>query len=301
MGRLRRLAAFDVIASGLGSHGKLSWIAAAQRRLARPMVLAKPDRRGLWLCPIRVCLPRTSLSGGWSLGRLGVQMPKMDPFRHTGTRAHGVWLASAALVGFLVSFVGADLLALPRGWFVLLHLLVTGAFLALYSRRSALSPMDLQRRRLPGLTWGAVAAAFAVWFVVSQPGSEGPEGVERALAVVWLGLFYGVIDALLLNILPVFSTYRVATAHGWLQSWRGRFGAAVLALCMSLLVTFTYHLGFPEFRGAEIVQPLIGNAVFTLAYILSGSPLAALLSHVALHVAATVHAYGTSVPLPPHY
>lgn len=228
-------------------------------------------------------------------------MPKMDPVQHTGARGHAVWLALAALIGFLVSFVGADLMALPRGWFVLLHVLVTGAFFALYSRWSGLSPMNFLWRRLSGVAWGAVAAAFAVWFVVSQPGSEGPEGVERALAVLWLGVVYGAIDALLLSVLPVFSTYRVAAVRGWLRSWRGRFVTALLALCTSLLVTLSYHLGFPEFRGPEIVQPLIGNAVFTLAYILSGSPLAALLSHVALHVAATVHAYGTSVPLPPHY
>lgn len=228
-------------------------------------------------------------------------MPKMDPVQHTGARGYAVWLASAALVGFLVSFVGADLMALPRSWFVLLHVLVTGAFFALYSRWSGLSPMHLLWRRLSGVAWGTIAAAFAVWFVVSQPGSAGLEGVERAVAVLWLGLFYGAIDALLLSVLPVFSTYRVATARGWLQSWRRRFGTALLALCTSLLVTFTYHLGFPEFRGPEIVQPLIGNALFTLAYILSGSPFAALLSHIALHVAATIHAYGTSVPLPPHY
>jgi hypothetical protein len=73
----------------------------------------------------------------------------------------------------------------------------------------------------------------------------------------------------------------------------------VLALGASLLITVTYHLGFPQFQGPAIVQPVIGNSVFALAYILSGSPLAPLAPHVALRVAAAIHAYGTSVPLPP--
>ena len=65
-------------------------------------------------------------------------------------------------------------------------------------------------------------------------------------------------------------------------------------------MTVAYHLGFPEFRGAAVWQPVIGNTVFTLAYLVSGSPAAPVVAHVAMHVAAVLHAFGTSVPLPPH-
>lgn len=37
--------------------------------------------------------------------------------------------------------------------------------------------------------------------------------------------------------------------------------------------------------------------MFTLAYLLSASPIAPTCAHVAMHVAAVIHAYGASIPL----
>lgn len=74
-----------------------------------------------------------------------------------------------------------------------------------------------------------------------------------------------------------------------------------LAFVASLVVTAGYHLGFPEFRGPALLAPLIGNGLFALAFLITGSPLAPLLAHIALHVIAILHAYSVSLPLPPHY
>jgi hypothetical protein len=60
-------------------------------------------------------------------------------------------------------------------------------------------------------------------------------------------------------------------------------------------------LGFPEFQGPGVIQPLIGNAVITLSYPMSANAAAPVVAHVAPHIAAAVHAYGTSIPLPPHH
>jgi hypothetical protein len=61
----------------------------------------------------------------------------------------------------------------------------------------------------------------------------------------------------------------------------------------------------PEHRGGERVPALgwvmVGNAIITSSYLLTGSPLAVILSHVAMHVAAVLHGMETSLPLPPHY
>jgi hypothetical protein len=50
-----------------------------------------------------------------------------------------------------------------------------------------------------------------------------------------------------------------------------------------------------------LIQPLIGNAIVTAGYLLTGSPLAAIISHVIMHGAAVVHGMETTVQLPPHY
>jgi hypothetical protein len=45
---------------------------------------------------------------------------------------------------------------------------------------------------------------------------------------------------------------------------------------------------------------VVGNAIVTSSYLLTGSPLAAILSHVAMHVAAGLHGMDTTLRLPPH-
>jgi hypothetical protein len=61
----------------------------------------------------------------------------------------------------------------------------------------------------------------------------------------------------------------------------------------------------PEPRGGERGPALgwvvVGNAIITSSYLLTGSPLAAILSHVAMHVAAVLHGMETSLRLPPYY
>ena len=41
----------------------------------------------------------------------------------------------------------------------------------------------------------------------------------------------------------------------------------------------------------------VGNAIITSSYLLTGSPLAAILSHVAMHVAAVLHGMETRMDI----
>lgn len=215
---------------------------------------------------------------------------------------HLTWLLGAAVVGFLIPFLLVDLLAVPRNLFVAGHVMVFGTFLFAYARWAKIRPRAfLLHHPLPGLLAALIAGSFTVHFVLSQPGSPGMEGLTLLLAILWLGVVYGIVDGLLLTVMPVYAVWCIGARFGWTASWPGRIAVGGLALLASLAVTTAYHLGFPEFQGPEVIQPVIGNAIFTLAYLLSGSPLAPLLAHVAMHIAAAVHAYGTSIPLPPHY
>ena len=210
------------------------------------------------------------------------------------------WLTATAIVGFLAPFASTDLASLPRAWFVLVHVGVTGTFLTAFARWAGFDLAELRRNWPLGLAGAALAAAFSVRFVLSQPASPGPQGFDLARASLWLGVIYGMTDALLLTVLPVISVWSIFRSLGWLHAPWGWVGAPLLSMIASAGVTAAYHLGFPEFRGPDLLQPVIGNAVFTLAYVLSGSPLAPMLAHIALHLAAIIHAPGTSVVLPPH-
>jgi hypothetical protein len=46
---------------------------------------------------------------------------------------------------------------------------------------------------------------------------------------------------------------------------------------------------------------LIGNAILTAGYIVSGSMVAPLIGHVIMHGASVLHGMETTTQLPPHY
>lgn len=117
------------------------------------------------------------------------------------------------------------------------------------------------------------------------------------MVLLWVGVFYGTLDALFLSVMPVVAV-RLAFSQAQPQ---GRLVSAATALAASLAVTSAYHLGFPGFRGAQLVGPIIGNCVLTLAYLATHSPLSPILGHAAMHIASVIHGMETTIQLPPHY
>jgi len=212
-----------------------------------------------------------------------------------------IWTLIAAAVGFTSSAIFSSLLRLERAPFVLAHGLVTAGFVAVYLRQSGVDPGSLlRRRRLSGVVGGLVLGLVLIRGVSVQGGSAVPTGSALLGALAWYGLVYGVVDAVLLSVVPVVSLY--GSRSGELPPGSSsRLPQAGLALAGSLFVTALYHLGFAEFRGPMLIQPLIGNAIVTAGYLLTGSPLAAIISHVIMHGAAVVHGMETTVQLPPHY
>jgi len=192
-------------------------------------------------------------------------------------------------------------MGLRRDVFLVPYVLLTGTFLVAYFRATGTSlSRILGRHWIRGLLGGGLAGLILLQAVTAQPASPRPQGNHLLFALGWLGLVYGATDALLLNVVPVLAVYglRRASTDG---SWLSRLGVAAAALAASLFVTAAYHLGYAEFQGPTLVQPLIGNTIVTLSYLLTGSPLAALVSHIIMHVAAALHGIDSTPQLPPHY
>lgn len=209
-----------------------------------------------------------------------------------------VWLALAALVGFLVPAAFSMTLRWERSLFLVPHVAIVGAFLASYFRRH---PVTLNQF-VGDWRYGLVAVAAGVFLLLrhiqSQPMSAVPEGGQLVLTLIWVGVIYGTIDALLLNVMPVLAVQGAGIAS---TTRPERLVRGSLALAASLFVTIAYHLGYNEFHSASMVSVIIGNAIITFTYLLSGSPLAAVLTHVIMHVAAVLHGMETTLQLPPHY
>ena len=78
-------------------------------------------------------------------------------------------------------------------------------------------------------------------------------------------------------------------------------GFGALALLLSLLVSTSYHLGYAEYRDADLRSPLIGTIVANVPTALTGNPLGSVVTHPMVHVAAVVHQRdgGPTQMLPP--
>ena len=210
------------------------------------------------------------------------------------------WVLGAALLGFISSVLLGSILGLPRDVFVGIHAAIVASFSIVFLRIERIDPrVQLRRRWLGGLIVGLLAGALLARTVLLQPASPSPRGAGLAWALLWDGGLYGMVDAILLSVFPVLAVYGARPAEE-LRNPAARWRWGLTALLASLFITAASHLGFAEYRGLELLAPLIGNAVVTLSYLASGSPVAALLSHAVMHSTAVIHGMATTVQLPPH-
>jgi hypothetical protein len=215
---------------------------------------------------------------------------------------HLLWIAAAGVFGMAVAAVFAGLLQLPRNLYLVFYYGLIGAFLYGYARWGGVNLVKLfSEHWLWGIIGGTMISFFTVQTVLLQPASPAPQGLELGFDLIWLGLVYGAVDALLLSVLPIYATWQALTMRGWTEHWPGRIAASVLAILASMLVIGLYHLGYPEFRGPQVLVVIAGVAVQSLVYLLARSPLAPVISHVAMHLAAVLYGISSVSQLPPHY
>jgi hypothetical protein len=211
-----------------------------------------------------------------------------------------IWLMLASLIGFLVTAIFSMGLRWERSLFLVPYVTIIGIFIVVYFWKQPISLKQLLGPWRMGLVGVAVATLFLMWKVQSYPPSTVPEDIQLVLAIIWIGITYGVIDGLLLNVIPVLIVYR---------AWPGEAGTSrpqlltrgFLALMASIFVTIAYHLGYTEFHGFSLFWVIIGNSIITLTYLLTGSPLSAVITHVIMHIVAVLHGMETVLMLPPHY
>ncbi len=213
-----------------------------------------------------------------------------------------LWILVASLTGFATASTFAGWLRLQRNLYLLFYIPLVSALFLLFILSNKFNVRELLIHNWYwGLLGAILAAGFVIKNVLSQPSSERQKGFALLSDILWPGFAYGMIDALLLSVLPVLAV-RMAFADS-LDS--GTLSGKLLFLLAGLLSSFfattVYHLGYPEFRSRKVLWPNIGNGVLTLAYLLTMNPLAAILPHIAMHIAAMLHGRETTGQVPPHY
>ena len=216
------------------------------------------------------------------------------------SRSPWLWLAGGALLFFLVPFVGTDMLGLQPDLYYLLYFTVAvvwiGAFVSVYGTQ-------LRSLWRLNLTWslvvGAAAGIGVAAIVFGSAATDHPDGWRWWFQIGWRGLVYGSVDALILFLFPAAVAYLVM--RGDRTGTKRKIGYAGLVLAMSLVMSATYHLGYPEYRDADLRSPLIGTVMADSAAVLTGNPVGAFLTHGSAHLSAVVHQNegGPTQMLPP--
>lgn len=211
---------------------------------------------------------------------------------------HVAWFAFASAVAFLVPFVGVSVLDLPHDLYYLVYFVAAAAVLTAYVRVERVEVRRILRHAWPwSVALGVLAAAAVAGNVLGEEATDRPGGAYFAFEVIWRGVTYGVVDALLLSAFPGMVAYSVL--RGRVGGVVGKLRFTALALPLILVITAAYHLGYPQYRDDGVRQPETGNTIISVPMLATANPIGAVVAHAAMHTAAVAHAYETPVFLPP--
>lgn len=212
------------------------------------------------------------------------------------------WLAGGFAIGFLVPFVFAEVLNLPRDLYYAVYITAVLVFFVLWARASGEVIGEMVRRRWKLTTLLTVLTVILMSVIVlrTQDATPHPDGLTLAGAIAWRGVAYGLADGLLLSAFPILAVF--AAFKG--TRLRGRpFGKVLIglaAIVASLAMTAVYHVGYSDFRSDKVQEPLKGDVFWSAPTLFTLNPLGAPIAHAGMHVTAVLHSYDTDVMLPPH-
>lgn len=212
---------------------------------------------------------------------------------------HLVWLLAGAAGAFLVPFVLADRLGLPRNLYLALYAGYAFGLFAAWARATGQSLPAMIRRRWVLATALGLGCGGVLALVVLRDGasSSRPGGLELAGALLWRGVVYGLADGLLLSAFPILVVF---AAFGARRHGLRLVGVGAAALAASIAMTAVYHLGYGDFRSAKVRKPIAGDLVWSVPTLVTLNPIGAPIAHAGLHVTAVLDDYRTDVYLPPH-
>jgi hypothetical protein len=249
------------------------------------------------------------MSGGLFAAKLAVvhigRKSPMFAYTHAVPRSTAeavrqlVWFALVCLVAFLVPFLGVSVLDLQHDVFYLLYFTVTIALVASYVRVEEVDVAEIFRRRWRwSLGLGVVLAIFLVFNVFNTEDATGrPRGAYFIFELLWRGVGYGIIDTLLLTVFPCLVAYKLL--HGHVEGLKGKLRFTALTLPLVLIITATYHLGYPQYREDGLSRPETGNVLISIPTFATANPAGSVVAHVSQHVAAVTHAYESRIFNPP--
>ncbi len=229
----------------------------------------------------------------------------MSAYTHPVPRAmplavrHLTWFALVCGVAFVVPYMGISVLDLQHDVYYLVYFALTIALIATYvvvEQVDVAEAFRLRWRWSVGI--GVVVAAFLVFNVFkTESATARPHGLYFIFELLWRGLGYGLVDTLLLTVFPGLVAYTML--RGCVNGQKGKLRFAALCLPLVIIVTATYHLGYPQYRQDGISRPETGNILISIPTFATASPVGSFVAHVSQHITAVTHSYESKIFNPP--
>ena len=184
-------------------------------------------------------------------------------------------------LSFAVSWIATDVLHVSRTPYIAILALTTGLATA---ATVAIAEVPVDRLFLEnweeGVLMGLVAGAIGGVAIRKLPATFHRSGRRLWQAEAWEGVVYGIAEGLLLSGLPVAVMWQAGEDAGWSSVVTG-----AAALAGSAFVIAIHHFGYWDFRSRLVLQALGGCLILSVAALISGSVLAAVVGHILLHAA----------------
>ena len=209
------------------------------------------------------------------------------------------WFFVGSGYAFLIPYLGVSVLDLQHDVYYVLYF---AAVLLLIGGYTLIERVDVRALLLPHWRWsvgaGGLMAAVLVFNVFkTEHATAHPHGFYFAFEIAWRGVGYGLIDVLLLTIFPSIVAYRLL--HGHVDGLKGKLRFTALALPLVVIITASYHWGYPQYRHDGLQRPETGNVLISLPAFATANPLGSVVAHVSQHIAAVTHAYESKIFNPP--
>jgi hypothetical protein len=210
------------------------------------------------------------------------------------------WFAGVSAMAFVVPLVFSSWLELHHDVYYLVYFGTVAAVLSIYVRAGDINVTEVVARAWKlSLVLGVASGAFVTWSVLGRiDPTPHPSGAYFAFEILWRGVIYGIVDALLLSAFPGLIAWELMQRNIAGAGRRTSYG--VLTLVLVWIITATYHAGYKDLQNVTgISQPEIGNTIISLPVIASANPAGSVLAHVSMHLAAVTHSYESKDRLPP--
>jgi len=228
-------------------------------------------------------------------------MARLTSVARTEPRRRQVaWFAGVSAIAFLIPLVFSSWLQLHHDLYYLVYFAIVAVVLATYVRATDIDVSEVIARNWKlSVALGCASGAFVTWSVLGRIDSTPhPTGAYFAFEILWRGLAYGIVDALLLSAFPGLIAWQLMQRN--IDGTARRIKYGVLTFLLVGIITGMYHAGYKDLQNVRgISRAEIGNIIISVQVIVSANPAGSVLAHVSMHLAAVTHSYESKDRLPP--